>query len=553
MPYRKPKGNTPEERAAREAAHRNFELSMRQAVMEYDSLDGNGDKILDFREFSQLIREREMGVHTEEVLLERFNEIDADGSGSIDVTEFIGAALKDAFSRSAADLDDIFSAWDADGSGEIDPSEFREVVRHFGFQANDQLIDDVFSTLDYSKTGTLDLRDLKVRLELEAARRNRPMQKLRRIQDREEGRDAVVSLAGQKFEKIDLTWSIAEQAAARRARIMNALKAQSARVMDLFRAWDTNGDGLMSKAEFHEAVKQLGIDDSTWVNRKGVFDEGLRVEDIDAVFHSMKSKGKKEGKGGTKDGASSDTIAYHDLRKALEAPRAKLVVLKQENLVKREQESLSAELKSDSVIKNIKLSAEGDIIAQLTAGLAANWAKITELFARWDIDTNGTVNRAELRNAMNELGLRAHPKATDAFFTLMDVDKSGDISLEEFSNVIKASMREANNRHMRSVLGTAPRGATTLPPLGDFTSAATNGGIGTPRSPRNIVGPPPRQRTILKPPPVQPIVIPEPEPVPKATLKMPSPTPPPAQNMPFTRPLSVRAPRLQIPGLARAR
>ena len=77
---------SPEER---EAALRMFEIQMRQAVMECDSLDDNQDRQLDFYEFSRLMREREVGVHSEYALRQRFEALDADASGTIDITEFI--------------------------------------------------------------------------------------------------------------------------------------------------------------------------------------------------------------------------------------------------------------------------------------------------------------------------------------------------------------------------------------------------------------------------------------------------------------------------------
>ena len=43
-------------------ARKRFEISMRQAVMEFDALDADESTELDFREFSRLIREREIGV-----------------------------------------------------------------------------------------------------------------------------------------------------------------------------------------------------------------------------------------------------------------------------------------------------------------------------------------------------------------------------------------------------------------------------------------------------------------------------------------------------------
>jgi hypothetical protein len=42
--------------------------------------------------------------------------------------------------------------------------------------------------------------------------------------------------------------------------LADVLKSQSTRVMDLFRSWDRDGDGEVSKAEFENAFPALGID-----------------------------------------------------------------------------------------------------------------------------------------------------------------------------------------------------------------------------------------------------------------------------------------------------
>ena len=161
---------------------------MRQAVMEFDALDTNGrdtdsgergDGELDFYEFSRLIREREMGIHSEKALRERFNILDADHSGAVDLTEFIIFALRDAFVRSAANLEDLFNEWDEDGNGVVDPDEFRNVVRLYGFTADNSIIDDVFANLDYRKQGVLEMRDLAERLQQEVKERSRPLHPLR--------------------------------------------------------------------------------------------------------------------------------------------------------------------------------------------------------------------------------------------------------------------------------------------------------------------------------------------------------------------------------------
>jgi len=42
--------------------------------------------------------------------------------------------------------------------------------------------------------------------------------------------------------------------------IKDALKHNAARVMDLFRSWDADGDGVVTRAEFHKAMPMLGLE-----------------------------------------------------------------------------------------------------------------------------------------------------------------------------------------------------------------------------------------------------------------------------------------------------
>ena len=74
--------------------------------------------------------------------------------------------------------------------------------------------------------------------------------------------------------------------------LAEALRSNSARVLDLFRSWDTNGDGEVSRAEFHKAVPALGLD--------------VPKKDVDDLFNSW-----------DKDGGGS--LAYKELKKILSA------------------------------------------------------------------------------------------------------------------------------------------------------------------------------------------------------------------------------------------
>ena len=461
----------------REDAKKAFELSMRQAVMEFDALDteggdgdrpdghGRGDGELDFREFSRLIREREIGVHSEQALQKRMNGLDADGSGTIDVAEYIGFALRDAFVRSAANLSDIFAAWDDDGNGMIDPAEFRKVVRHFGFRADDRIIDSVFATFDASKVGVLELRDLSKRLSAEV-RSGKPMHELRCLAWRGSGGDggsaahmvtaeeAHIGTHGKHGKGID-------------KQIMAVLQAQSARVMDLFRSWDTDGDALISKKEFRDVCDAMGF-------------EGTKYEIYDALFETLDKDGSGE-------------MDYMEMKDAIDPPIEEPEEVEEENnyrgwgaLDKRKAAiSLSDRSRGASIVKGIQFSPDYDIISQLTTGLAANWGKLAGLFELWDTDGSGTLSRNEVRRALNSLGLSSetHPKAVDALFESIDTDRSGEVTFDEFNIAVRASLRAAKSAQLQAA--SKPSGAPVRLPA---VHAASAGPASTMPSVHNRVG-----------------------------------------------------------------
>ena len=47
-------------------------------------------------------------------LRQRFDELDADGSGTLDMSEFIQFMLRDALSRSAVAVIDLLASWDTE-------------------------------------------------------------------------------------------------------------------------------------------------------------------------------------------------------------------------------------------------------------------------------------------------------------------------------------------------------------------------------------------------------------------------------------------------------
>ena len=72
--------------------------------------------------------------------------------------------------------------------------------------------------------------------------------------------------------------------------LRDALNKNAGKVIDLFREWDANGDGMVSRKEFHKAMPVLGLD--------------VGKEVVDELFSSFDP-----------DGGGS--ISYEELKKLL--------------------------------------------------------------------------------------------------------------------------------------------------------------------------------------------------------------------------------------------
>ena len=150
------------EDVANEEEEEDFETGMRRNAQDYEAADVDQDNKLDFGEFCAMVRGREEGTFTDEELQERFNKLDADGSGKVDMSEYLSWSLREALKRSSTRVVDLFRQWDEDGSGTIDKKEFRRAIMALGFDFFDDIseIDKVFEELDADGSGSLEYKEL---------------------------------------------------------------------------------------------------------------------------------------------------------------------------------------------------------------------------------------------------------------------------------------------------------------------------------------------------------------------------------------------------------
>jgi len=155
----------------------------------------------------------------------------------------------------------------------------------------------------------------------EALQLERELQQLRIAKQAERPKAQARPSAADKKKKTSVLGSInldeSEGAPPVSEQIARALKSNAGRVLDLFREWDTDGDGEVSRKEFHKAMPALGLE--------------VPKEEVDALFSQWDADGGgsisykelskilRQGGGGSAAGGSEASAAVVKGAKAVAA------------------------------------------------------------------------------------------------------------------------------------------------------------------------------------------------------------------------------------------
>jgi len=348
----------------------------------------------------------------------------------------VSQQLRDELAKNMVRVIDLFREWDDDASGAVSKKEFRKAMQELGCEIERKHVDALFDQWDPDKSGTLQIAELNKQLrqtvELD------PSLKAGGAGEIEMGIDQKAALRKQKVDKaaasalqgIDLDedspLSVAEQ-------LREALAKSAMRVVDLFREWDDDHSGTVSKKEFRKAMPMLGL--------------SVPTADIDALFEAW-------------DPDKSGAIEIKELNKLLRRPVAlarsppkkkgpkapKIAPIMHNKFATRKGKS------DGPVLGTLDLDEDSEVSIrdQLRTALTARAIRVIDLFRDWDDDDSGSVTKKEFRKAMPVLGLDVSVKEMDAIFDEFDPDGSGSIGYAELKKSLTAKPKPEGKSDAKS-------------------------------------------------------------------------------------------------------
>ena len=295
-----------------------------------------------------------------------------------------------------AEMDALFTAIDVDGSGTVELDEMQRLLRK---GADIKLA----ANLQDGAMGEIEVEAKNKYAVRTHAREGDLAAPLRHLASTEELRDALVQGCG--------------------------------RVIDLFRAFDANGDGRVSKAEFRAALPLLGFAASN-------------TSTIDAIFDAIDAASNRDG-----------AIEYDELEKALRRDDIVLAAELQAGAVEFDREAKNAiELRKDGPRDGATGRLRAASVEAISASLRSNLERVTDFFRACDRDANGTVTKEEFREALPLLGFGSGGEGSiDALFDKLDASGDGLIEYSELAD--KLLSREA--KHLMKVQPSGSGGAGT--------------------------------------------------------------------------------------------
>ena len=238
--------------------------------------------------------------------------------------------------------------------------------------------------------------------------------------------------------------------------LASALRQNATRIIDLFRAWDVDSSGTVTRKEFHSAMKKLGFN-APKLAINNLFDEWDIIDDgkiklgelqkillsADASLRPQKSSGVMgDATGGVLPSVTSSIEAVTvrelgPLGAAAAASAAETTPAAPAGPQRQHTVPMMGKVDLDEGPDAPPISQ------QLVSALRQNATRTIDLFRAWDVDGSGEVTRKEFHSGMKKLGFNAPKLAINNLFDEWDTDDGGKIKLGELQKVLlSASLQD---------------------------------------------------------------------------------------------------------------
>ena len=217
-------------------------INLKQA---FSMFDRNSSGRVSTQDFMAGMRKLNVRGVTERDITSMISSMDTDRNGYVDYREFvrqfagdninalrrITTQIRDLLEKNNDSLMTAFRAFDRDRDGIVTGREFRAGMRELGQKLSANQMDDVMRQLDVDEDGYIDYHDF-----------------LRHFGGNPALGGAKKQSTGKKLKE-----SVFNELRA-------VLKKHGADLATAFKAFDTNGDGKLSRREFEDGLKQLNVD-----------------------------------------------------------------------------------------------------------------------------------------------------------------------------------------------------------------------------------------------------------------------------------------------------
>ncbi|XP_062554494.1 calmodulin-beta-like [Armigeres subalbatus] len=146
------------------SAHSLTEEQERQFRKMFEMFDKNGDGSITTSELGSVVRALGMNPSIAEIE-QMIHEVDLDGSGSIEMNEFLVLmARKSREDSTQEELRDAFKIFDKDGDGFLTVDELSAVMKNFGERLSDDELADLLDEADIDGDGKINYEEFVIML-----------------------------------------------------------------------------------------------------------------------------------------------------------------------------------------------------------------------------------------------------------------------------------------------------------------------------------------------------------------------------------------------------